>query len=155
VRSRRFRRSSTLPPPRVIPEWRGLARGASQAGPGHARFSRGWVEIIPDWRRLQRTGVDWRRVEGVRFRAMSVAAIQCPSPCLPIRISKELLQVIPEPSQIGVGSRDLHLASFAVFLASSQQLAASSFCCQRSWPQDTLQPGAEYYNLPFLRPVSQ
>src|SRR6478609_1987824 len=27
---------------------------SSQAGPGHARFSRGWAEVIPDWRSFQR-----------------------------------------------------------------------------------------------------
>jgi hypothetical protein len=31
-------------------------------GPGHAGFSRGWAEVIPDWRALQRLGLDWLRV---------------------------------------------------------------------------------------------
>jgi hypothetical protein len=33
-------------------------------GPGRARFSHGWVEVIPDWRRLERVPFDWRRVSG-------------------------------------------------------------------------------------------
>jgi len=38
------------PLPRGIPDWRALARGASQP--------------IPDWRRFQRFGLNWRRVWG-------------------------------------------------------------------------------------------
>jgi hypothetical protein len=37
------------PPPPVIPDWRALARGASQ--------------LIPDWRRFKRFPPIWRRVE--------------------------------------------------------------------------------------------
>jgi len=42
------RSCSTLPPPIPIPDWRRFGRGnpkASQPGPVHARFSRGWAEI--------------------------------------------------------------------------------------------------------------
>src|SRR5579859_7270156 len=40
-------RSCAPPPPLVIPDWRALARGASQ--------------IIPDWRGFGEPGPDWRR----------------------------------------------------------------------------------------------
>src|SRR5882724_6909606 len=32
-------------------------------GPGHARFSHGWAEVIPDWRGFERFDPKWRRVE--------------------------------------------------------------------------------------------
>jgi len=41
------RSCDTLPPPPVIPDWRALARGASQ--------------IIPDWRGFGIPRLDWRR----------------------------------------------------------------------------------------------
>jgi hypothetical protein len=43
--------SACPPPPWVIPDWRRL---------------QGWLsQVIPDWRALQRSGLNWRKVEGV------------------------------------------------------------------------------------------
>jgi hypothetical protein len=55
----RSRRSTDLavlrpPPSHIHPRLAWIWATSSQAGPVHARCSRGWAEFIPDWRVLQR-----------------------------------------------------------------------------------------------------
>jgi len=84
-----------LPPPYAIPDWRRLVRAASQAGPGHACLSRGWVEIIPDWRRLHTIGAHWRRVNGPPIPRDVVRSRRFPAIPTPLPLH-------PRSSQIGV-----------------------------------------------------
>jgi hypothetical protein len=46
-------------------------RGVIPEGPVHARFSRGWAEIIPDWRGFERLRLNWRRVDVPPIPAIS------------------------------------------------------------------------------------
>ena len=97
--------------------------------PGYPRlawFQCGHPKTIPDWRRLQRSGLNWRKFQPFSPYSGSVlisgkvllsdhgdGAITAmlaiyPLPYPLIRIPKDLTEVIPRSSQIGVPSELCH-----------------------------------------------